>query len=173
MGRFFRASVAGLALLASTPVFAADEWSETYGDWRVQYLTGDSTIASVTNSAGHMLGVICDQSGCQAFFNPLIECTDTNAYPALVNSPSGAFYVDLKCVKAGDRFLYGAPLQGDMSDAMSVGGVLGIAFPMASGQFKVARFSLTGAARASARAAQVAKGTQPNNKQNTGDSFSL
>lgn len=184
MGRFILvlAALTAISSVASqaappkinlAPPVTLREWSETYGDWTVQYLAGESTVANVTNSAGHVLGAICDKSGCEAFFNPQLNCTDGNSYPALVNAPSGSFYVDLKCLKAGERFLYSTPLDGDMSEAMSVGGVLGIAFPMASGKFEVSRFSLTGAARATARASQVARGPSPSNRQEASDNFSL
>jgi hypothetical protein len=56
---------------------------------------------------------------------------------------------------------------------MSVGGMIGFAFPMKSGDFKVARFSLTGSARASARAQQFASGSTRDQKSQTSDNYTL
>lgn len=163
------AALAVFAILTA----ATNPPSETYGDWTVRLLGNSSTIASVSNNAGSAFGAICSQTGCTSFFNPKIECEDGHEYSALVNAPSAAFTVTLECEKLDDLYLYTLPLEGGVADAMSVGGVLGIAFPMQSGEFKVARFSLTGAARASARAQQVAQRTTAPNKQQASDNFSL
>ncbi len=166
------------ATLAAAPVTRIEPApplpkAETYGDWTVKYLSATSTIASVSNDAGSIFGTICDQTECTAFFNPTIECEDGQSYPALVNAPAAAFTVTLKCEKVDDLFLYSIPLEGGVTEAMSVGGVLGIAFPMASGQFKVVRFSLTGAARATARASQLVNGATPPVRQEAKDELTL
>jgi hypothetical protein len=149
---------------------------EKIGDWTVIGGSSDVVITSVGNNAGSVFGVVCSHrmtEGCAAFLNPSIECDDGHKYAALVNAPAAAFAVTLVCEKIDDMFLYTLPLEGGVADAMSVGGVLGIAFPMQSGQFKVARFSLTGAARAAARAAQLAAGEPPIQKQDASDNSTL
>lgn len=146
---------------------------ETYGDWYVQRLTASAIIAGTTNDAGSVFGVICDASLCQAFFNPQIPCADGNSYPALANAPAAAFAVTITCKQIDDLHIYSLPLEGGVTEAMSVGGVFGIAFPLKSGQFQVARFSLTGAARASARAQQLARWNAPSAPENVSDEFTL
>lgn len=146
---------------------------EQYGDWRVSQLKNGWGFAAVSNNAGSAFGSVCSPSGCSAFFNPKIKCDDGDQYPGLVNAPSAAFAVTLTCEKAGDGFIYTMPLSKGIMDAMSIGGMLGVAFPMQSGQFQVARFSLTGAARATARATQIGSAQSPTNRQNASDDFAL
>lgn len=146
---------------------------ETFGDWSVIFLQNGASIASTSNNAGSVFGVVCDRSGCTAFLNPKITCENGHRYPALINAPAASFSASLTCEKLDDKFIYNLPLEGSIADAMSVGGVLGVAFPMESGEFKVARFSLTGAARASARAQQMAQAPVSQPKQPASDNFSL
>lgn len=130
---------------------------ERFGDWSVTTLENGATIASVRNNADASFGTICTTSGCLSFFNPALSCVEGTKFPALVNAPDAAFHVTLECLKAGGFDLYTFPLDDRLTEAMSVAGVLGMAYPMKSGEFKVARFSMTGAARATARAMQITK----------------
>lgn len=157
----------------SRPAPVVQSPRETYGDWAVTTAGKAAYMATTFNSAGAGFGTICDETGCQAFFDTQIGCEEGANYPALINAPAAAYPVVLSCQKVGTLSLYSLPLEGAIADAMSVGGVLGVAFPMASGEFKVSRFSLTGAARASARAAQLGKGDQGNARQNARDSLTL
>lgn len=146
---------------------------EDYGDWGVTLFGGDLYIAATRNSADAAFGTMCDKTDCIAFFNPKIDCVEGEKYPVLINAPAAAYSSVVKCEKVDGVTLYSLPLEGAIADAMSVGGILGIAFPMASGEFKVSRFSLTGAARASARAAQLGKSGQGSTRQNASDSLTL
>jgi hypothetical protein len=148
--------------------------SEVYGDWSVTLFDGGISMATTSNNAGSVFGVFCTRtSACTAFFNPKIPCEDGSKYPALFNAPSAAYPEVMQCEKVGDSFLLEVALEGAVADAMSVGGQLGIAFPMKSGQFEVSRFSLTGAARAAARAQQMINEAPPSNQQGASDNFSL
>jgi hypothetical protein len=135
--------------------------SEQYGDWTAYGLGGGLFMATTTNSGGAVFGTICTKETCFAFLNPKLSCTPEAKYPALVNAPAGAFSVEIQCEKVDDLLVYTFDIGGEMANIMSIGGVLGIAFPMASGQFEVSRFSLTGAARAAARVQQLAQGQAP------------
>ena len=146
---------------------------EAYGEWGVTRMSDRVYLASTKNNASSAFGSFCDQTGCLAFFNPAIGCDEGSSYPALISTPAGAFSVDLKCIHAGELNLYTMPMDVTIADAMSIGGVLGVAFPMASGEFKVARFSLTGAARATARASQLAQAPARNDRKNASDNLTL
>lgn len=141
----------GAAALALSPGAAAQQ-AETYGDWTVRAPAGGAITASTATSAGSLFGVVCDRSKCDAFFNPKIACDDGRDYPALIGSRTATFAVRLRCTTIGDFRAFILPLGGELADAMAAGGELGIAFPLDAGQFGEARFSLTGAAQASARA---------------------
>ncbi len=145
--------IAGLLMMAA----GVNVPNEYFGDWSVTTTQGGSSIASIKNNAGSVFGVICIEDTCTSFFNPTVPCDEETKYPALVNAPSAAFPVTMECVKAGELNLYTFPMDSGITDAMSIGGIIGIAYPMKSGEFKVERFSLTGSARAAARAGQIAK----------------
>lgn len=172
--------IAAILLMAAAPkppvidvVPVTPPPEEHLGDWRITFPSQGFAIAAVSNSAGATFGSICYKDGCSGFFNPSIKCDVGSKYPALVNAPASAFAVVLECEKVGDLLIYSLPIEGAVADAMSVGGVIGFAFPMASGEFKVARFSLTGAARAAARAQQYAQGGSPEAKQPASDNYAL
>lgn len=152
---------------------AVDFPVESIGDWKVTFYGSGSALAIVTNSSGMTFGSLCSPASCSTFINPQIDCEEGHSYPALVNAPSAAFSINLKCEKINNFYVYDVPLEGGITDAMSVGGVIGFAFPMASGEFKVARYSLTGAARAIARAQQASQPTQSRDRSKGSDSYSL
>lgn len=135
--------------------------TERYGDWSAQQLSDTAYMATTTNDAGSLFGTLCTATSCSAIINPKIECDPGGKYPALVNTPGGSFPTSLLCEAVGEVLLYSFDLTDNLTDAMSIGGVIGLAFPMESGEFKVSRFSLTGAARATARIQQLAQGLAP------------
>lgn len=133
---------------------------EKYGDWYV-YRRGSTYLASTTNASQSAFGVVCGTE-CVFFFNPVLACNDSAKIPVLINSPAGAFPATLTCRKTGDRNLLSAPIDTTLLDAMEIGGELGVALPMESGQFKVTRFSLTGSIRATLRAYSLSASGQKN-----------
>lgn len=146
---------------------------ETIGDWEVRDIGEGLVFATVGNNAGSVFGTLCSRDSCGTFFNPKISCVAGRKYAGLINAPAQAFPVIMTCTKIADLLVYDIPYDDNLADAMSVGGVLGIAFPMESGQFQVSRFSLTGAARASARAQQIARDNRPLQRQSTTDELTL
>ncbi|WP_343518121.1 hypothetical protein [Sphingomonas sp.] len=133
---------------------------ERYGNWYVTTTTG-ATFATTENESGSAFGVLCGSS-CVFFFNPVIQCEHDGKFPVLINTPAGAFNATLTCRVAEGRYLLAAPLDTTLLDAMEIGGELGVAFPMESGQFKVTRFSLTGALKATLRAYQLSESGRAN-----------
>jgi hypothetical protein len=133
--------------------------TESYGDWTAQRAGSDSFIATTTNSAGSVFGTFCSPDGCSAILGSSVSCTPDHSYAALINAPGGAFATTAVCEMVGESYLYFFEMTDGLVNAMAIGGVIGVAFPMESGEFKVARFSLTGAARATARIQQLAVGT--------------
>lgn len=165
----------GISAAASA---ASGDLTETYGEWTATYRPSTGLAMSfIQNSSKSLFGTVCSRGKCDAFLDPKISCDDGAEYPALINAPSAAFHVRVRCseMKDGGTY-YILSLDGGVADAMSVGGILGIAFPMQSGQFRVERFSLTGAARAAARASQLANvNANPGRRQvrDDGDSQTL
>jgi len=150
----------GVALSAAILILSPDaaaRQAESYGDWIVQGPADGAITASTATPAGSLFGVVCDRSKCDAFFNPKIACDDGRGYPVLIGSRTATFAATMRCTTIGDFRAFVLPLGGGLADAMAAGGELGIAFPLDAGQFGEARFSLTGAAQAAARARERAE----------------
>lgn len=131
--------------------------TERYGEWTAQALADRTFMATTNNREGAVFGVVCSPRNCAAVVNPQIDCDVGDYYPVLVNTPAGSYSPKIQCEKLGDVLVYSFALDDDLTESMSIGGIIGFAFPMASGEFKVVRFSLTGAARATARISQLAQ----------------
>lgn len=152
---YLQAAVAAAALTLSAP--AAAQQAETYGDWSVRGAAPGGVTASTATPAGSLFGVVCDRSTCDAFFNPKILCEEGREYPALlIGSRTPAFAVRLHCAKIGEYHAFTLPLDEGLAEAIAGGGDLGIAFPLDSGEFGEARFSLTGGGQALTRARERA-----------------
>ena len=178
MDRASAALVAIVALVTASPAIAqrteTEPLTETYGDWTVIAATEEVFMATTQNNAGAVFGTLCTAQECTALLNPELQCRVGESYPALVNSPGGAVAVYLLCEDFGEGTLvYSFAIDEGVAEAMAVGGVIGIAFPMESGEFRVERFSLTGAARATGRASQLAQGLAETGRQNASDSSTL
>jgi hypothetical protein len=135
---------------------AAAQQAESYGDWTVQGAAGGAITASTATPAGSLFGIVCDRSRCDAFFNPKIPCDDGRDYPALISARTETFATSLRCTTIGDFRASVLRFDRGLTEAMAGGGELGLAFPLDAGQFGEARFSLNGAAQASARARERA-----------------
>lgn len=77
-----------------------------------------------------------------------IECDDGHTYPVLVNSEHSALSMDTLCTdNEGESELILTEFDR-IHKIIQKSNVIGIAVPMASGQFKVVRFSLKGSSKA-------------------------
>lgn len=138
--------------------------SEAYGDWMVTRQGKDTYLAS-TLKDGMAFGVVCNAS-CYVIFNAQLTCDEKVNYPALIATPAGSIGVNLKCLTWLQRRLYTMKLSTDILDAMEIGGDLAIAFPVGKSDFKIVKFSMVGALKASVRAFDLA----PVGKQDQGTS---
>lgn len=132
---------------------------ERYGDWTVDYF-GKGYGAYVGNGSGSVFGVYCSDT-CIIYFNSGLTCDEGAYIPALFSTPAGSFARDLKCAKLDKRFILAGDLSVTLLDAMDVGGEMGIATALVGGQFKVTRFSLTGAHKSVTRAFDLSPAGQP------------
>lgn len=86
-------------------------------------------------AAGHCIWILMNRTGCE----------DESTSPGLASSDAGAFHVTLVCrgkhVYQGVTY-YRHVVSGfdDVDQVVRGGGTVGFAFPLASGQFRVARF---------------------------------
>jgi hypothetical protein len=134
--------LAAMASAANQPIVTKD-WSFTN--------TGNgSAVASTSNDSGSTLGVYClGAKNCAAYLQTLTACEDGAKYPVLVNSDSGASNFMLTCknlASAGEKqnFVFVFDQFDALINLLLKDRAIGVAFPLAGGQFKVARFSLDG-----------------------------
>lgn len=160
-----RVLVAAVFLLVSTCA-AAD--SKRYGAWTVDTSIPGFQIATTTDDADSAAGVICNRevNGCEAYVAPDIRCTNGADYPLMLNSSLGAFAMTSKCMHIGDFHVLITDSFDNMINAFESGGEIGVAIPMANGEFRVARFSTVGAVAAikAARAKPAAEKTRTRRK---------
>jgi hypothetical protein len=154
-------ALAGLLLLIPTQAPAASS-PEVFGEWIVSNDNGVN-LAFATSDGGQSLMLRCDGNGCMWMLvtkNPCTPGVRTN----MLFSPSaptvGNLALKAECL---DRILssgyYRLALMpyDDLTDALdkllrnTQAGDIGFVFPVAGGQFYVARFPLSGMQRAMAR----------------------
>lgn len=135
-----------LAILAALAFVSISAFGQTaVGQW--QYEVNDATSVTWTaNESGSQFGIMCQtgKGACEFFLNPGVGCEGGAKYPVLISTKVGAAHHTLTCVKARQSSLYTVDDFNAMDSETSGGGVIGIAFPMQDGSFKVSRFSLDG-----------------------------
>jgi hypothetical protein len=141
--------------VAPPPIITPTAPAERYGDWSATHSGDGLYFATTTNATGAVFGVMCSDGSCISFVNPTIACEEKAKYPALINSPGGSFFTTLSCRHVGERNLLVLEDDSNLVESMEIGGVLGIAVPMQSGEFRVSRFSLTGALKSVNRIASL------------------
>lgn len=119
------------------------------GDWILVTSIPDMPIVS-TSSGSSELGVFCLKGdSCRAYL--LIEglCgSEELRIPVVVNAQNGATPLVAACRKISKGWLLVLEDYNDMEVVLESGGDAGFAIPLASGQFRVIRFSMRGAAKA-------------------------
>jgi hypothetical protein len=143
-------SIAFLALLlVATSAVGADQ-QKIEKAWTFK-ATGDSGgIAFTENGSGSTLGVVCSQSNpCKVWLQTQNTCEVGATFPVLATSQSGAASHLLKCenVASGSEKPDYAFLFDDLNAMLNVilkDHMIGFALPLASGEFRVVRFSLEG-----------------------------
>jgi hypothetical protein len=129
-------------------LFQLPSAAQTYGDWVVTRIAGLQIAKSSTGNA--VIGVVCvvEADSCHAYIGTDSTCNEGQRVPMLINSAVGAVQVTTQCTKIGG-FLYNIIDEFDSAaSAFESGGVVGFALPLASGEFRVIRFSTRGATHA-------------------------
>lgn len=144
--RFFVIVIAAFLLSSN---LAAEQ--KQFGDWFVVRAdSGDMVAATQQDNFSKALVYRCFQAlnKCAHVVIADIECEDANTYPVLVNSEHSALSMNTLCsVNEGRSELILTEFDL-IHEIIRKSDVIGIAVPMASGHFKVVRFSLDGSSRA-------------------------
>lgn len=144
--KFSLITCAALLLLPGT-----SEAQQRYGAWAVTE-TDYGHIASTTNDSGATLSKACFNEDQQCLWAVEVanDCDDGTQTPAIVTSAAGGYHITMHCSnnKSG-RVNVVSPYDA-MQAAIAVNGMVGFAFPLQDGQYRVVRFSLSGSTSAAA-----------------------
>lgn len=145
----------------SQATFQSKEWSASMEEGSDYYW------AATQNSSGHLLGQYCyfSDGSCVYMMAMKTTCDSGSQSPAIINSDAGSAAATVLCSHTLDdqsvMFIY--PFD-DVDRIVRQATNIGIAVPMADGQFRVSRFGLAGSTYAIDRmraAAQVRMQKQP------------
>jgi hypothetical protein len=133
-------------LLSFSAVVQADDKVE-HGDWSSQFMDGMGEATTHENGMS-VFGMLCGDGTCSYYFANSTECEQSATYPLMLTTNSGALSVDAVCEKVdsanGELMLYWFTETDMMNRAFNNTPVLGFAFPLTNGQFKISTFSMDG-----------------------------
>ncbi|PAU56727.1 hypothetical protein BZL41_18990 [Pseudomonas sp. PIC25] len=147
MTKFFM-TIVGVAF---SSLAAASAVVETFSDWSVIHAKDSVDLIAITqNKAGGYLAFRCfvDTQKCVHVFSAGFECKVGAAVPVLVNTPASALSVQTSCASNSVEYELRVDDQSQIHEVLQQDGVIGFAFPINSGLFKVVRYSLEGASEA-------------------------
>jgi hypothetical protein len=144
------------------PVTADDKVD--HGDWSSQFLEGMGE-ASTHENGQSMLGMLCGNGSCRYYFANGLDCEASANYPLMVTTDVGAVPIEAVCepmaTANGDVMLYWFAETPQLNEAFTKTPVVGIAFPMTNGEFRISRFSMNGFTDAVERMVDVMRERQP------------
>ena len=133
-------------LLSFSAVVQADDKVE-HGDWSSQFMDGMGEATTHENGMS-VFGMLCGDGTCRYYFANSTECEQSATYPLMLTTNSGALSVDAVCEKVdsanGELMLYWFTETDMMNRSFNNTPVLGFAFPLTNGQFKISTFSMDG-----------------------------
>jgi len=140
-----------LALLSTASVAAP---ANPVGDWYYS-LKGDISEAYTVSSSGATFGLLCSHSAnmCAFYIRSSTTCSNGQSTAVLENAPSGSANLSGACrplvTQSGTIYaIVLTPMTVVASSLGRDGQEIGFAEPMEGGQFRVYRFSTTGAGSA-------------------------
>lgn len=150
MRRFLTA----LLLVAGT----ASAETRVFEDWKVEAVDSNTVAAYTTNDSGAVFGKLCyvESANCIWVISSSLTCDANAQYPVLANSGSGASMSMLTCIgqkKLGQLMTFNN--YESIETISQNDDMVGFAFPMEDGQFRVVRFSLNGSVGATGLAEQA------------------
>lgn len=142
--RFVRQLLACMLATAAGAAGAAGD--EQYGSWMIGSTDNGGNFAATMNDSGGVLGKTCDSGGCNWVMTLKAGCEAGSTYSGLLSAQSGAAAIRLRCApnKTSSAGRYIIEEFAVMEDAVRTGDQLGIAIPLKSGEFRVARYPIGG-----------------------------
>lgn len=134
-----------LLLSLSLPVLAEDRVQ--HGSWSSQFLEGMGEATTHENGTS-TFGILCAQGSCRYYFANGVDCEPGGNYPFMITTDSGALTIEGVCEPVatanGDILVYWFNENDAMNRAFQQTPVVGFAFPLTSGKFRLSSFSMDG-----------------------------
>ena len=147
-----------LTLMMSVILPASAQERAEHGDWISQFLDGRGEASTHENGMS-MLGMMCGDGSCRYYFANGLDCEPSANYPLMLTSDVGALALDAVCepvsTSSGDVMVYWFTETPYLNEAFAKTPVVGIAFPLANGEFKTSKFSMNGFTEAIERMVNV------------------
>lgn len=150
--RWLRLLCVGALVFVSSVAIAAP--AQPVGDWYCS-LEGDISEAYTVSDTGAVFGLLCSRSAntCSFYIRSSSTCESGQSSAILENAPSGSANLSGACrpLTTASGTIYAivlSPMKSVVSSLSTDGQVIGFAEPMEGGQFRVYRFSTTGAGSA-------------------------
>lgn len=142
---------AAIVCMVFSSLAAASNPVEIFADWSVIQAKDSVDLIAIThNKEGSYLAFRCfvNTQKCVHVFSASFECKVGAGSPVLINTPASALSIQTTCASNSVVHELMVDDQSQIHEALKQGGVIGFAFPMDSGLFKVVRYSLNGAGEA-------------------------
>ncbi len=132
-------------LCLSLPAMAEDR--EQHGSWSSQFLEGMGE-ATTHDSGTSTFGILCAEARCRYYFANGVDCEPGGNYPFMITTDAGALTIEGVCEPVstanGDVLVYWFNENDVMNRAFLQTPVVGFAFPLTDGKFKLSSFSMEG-----------------------------
>ena len=134
-----------VSLFLSVSALADDRMS--HGSWSSQFLDGMGEATTHENGTS-TFGILYAQGSCRYYFANGIDCEPSGNYPFMITTDAGALTIEGVCEPVatanGDILVYWFNENDAMNRAFQQTPVVGFAFPLTSGKFRLSSFSMDG-----------------------------
>jgi hypothetical protein len=145
--RSMRLALIVLAWLVFLPSCALADDRVEHGDWYSQFLEGMGEAGTHENGLS-TFGILCADGNCRYYFANGINCEPSSNYPLMITTEGGAVSVESVCEPVstanGEIMVYWFNESDAINQAFQKTMVVGFAFPLSDGKFKVNKFSMDG-----------------------------
>ncbi len=140
-----------LLLSLSFAVSAHADARMEHGRWTSQFLDGMGEATTHENGTS-TFGILCAAGSCRYYFANGIDCQPGGNYPFMITTDVGALTIEGVCEPVatanGDILVYWFNESEPMNRAFQGTPVVGFAFPLTDGTFRISTFSMEGYAEA-------------------------
>ncbi len=147
-------SLAALLAAASFPVLADERMD--HAEWVSEFYQGTGE-ASTKEDGMSRFGLSCNEDSCRFYYENGIQCDPGSNYPIVISTSAGSMAVETICAPAattdGEVMRYWFAELSHFNDALMQSDTIGVAFPLANGQFKISQFLMNGYGEATERVA--------------------